>query len=129
MHTNPTEHDLTALQGVWEQVSFEENGVIDPPDEHGAPGACTHIRGQRFAVRTTAGELLLEGDFTLDATTTPKCITWVDSMGADAGKPLLAIYQLDGDRFRFIAADEGMPRPMVFRTTPGQTMRGFVRRA
>jgi hypothetical protein len=31
--------DLAALQGVWEQVTFEEDGVVDPPDSHGAQGA------------------------------------------------------------------------------------------
>ena len=50
-------------------------------------------------------------------------------MGDDAGKPLPASYRLDGDEFVFIAADEGMPRPTVFSTGPGQTMRSFVRRA
>ena len=120
--------DLAALQGVWEQVGFEENGIVDPPDEHGAPGALTLIRGRHFEVRTTEGELLLEGDFTLDASTTPKSITWVDAMGSDAGKPLLAIYRLEGDRFAFVAADEGMPRPTAFRTRMGLTMRSFVRK-
>ena len=38
--------DLAALQGTWEQVDFEENGVANPPDIHGAPGAITVIRGQ-----------------------------------------------------------------------------------
>lgn len=128
MRTNESEHDHAALQGLWEQVDFEENGVHNPPDEHGASGACTRIRDNRFEVHTAEGQLLLEGSFTLDASVSPKAITWVDSMGVDAGKQLLASYQLEGDRFVFIAADEGMPRPTVFRTKPGLTMRSFVRR-
>ncbi|TAM21846.1 MAG: TIGR03067 domain-containing protein, partial [Rhodanobacter sp.] len=55
--------DLAALQGTWEQVDFEENGVANPPDIHGAPGAITVIRGQHFEVRTIEGGLLLEGSF------------------------------------------------------------------
>lgn len=120
--------DLAALQGLWEQTGFEENGLIDPPDDHGAPGALTLIRGNHFEVRTIEGELLLEGDFTLDASTTPKAITWVDSIGADAGKSLPATYRLEGDRFVFVAADAGMPRPRAFRTSLGPTMRSFVRK-
>lgn len=120
-------HDLAALQGAWEQVGMEADGIPDPPDDHGAPGALTLIRGNHFEVRTAAGELLLEGDFTLDASATPKAITWVDSMGTDAGRHLPASYRLEGDHFVFIAADEGAPRPTVFRTVPGQTMRRFVR--
>lgn len=128
LHQDVTAHDLAALQGSWEQIRFEENGVTNPPDDHGAPGALTMIHGNHFQVRTAGGELLLEGDFTLDASTTPRSITWIDSIGADAGKPLLAIYRLDGDDFLFVAADEGMPRPTAFRTHQGLTLRGFVRR-
>lgn len=120
--------DLAALQGRWEQVGFEENGVPDPPDDHGAPGALTSICGNHFEVRTAEGELLLEGEFMLDASTTPKSITWVDSIGADAGKHLPAIYRLEGDRFAFVAADAGMPRPQTFRTRMGLTMRSFLRK-
>jgi uncharacterized protein (TIGR03067 family) len=123
-----TERDLALLQGAWEQVGYEENGVANPPDEHGAPGALTIIRGHHFAVRTREGALLLEGHFTLDATATPKAITWIDAIGADRDRPLPASYQLDGNRFVFIAADSGQPRPTVFRTVPGLTMRSFLRR-
>jgi uncharacterized protein (TIGR03067 family) len=72
--------------------------------------------------------LLLEGDFTLDETTIPKRVTWVDSMGPDTGKPLPAIYDLNGDDFVFNAADEGAPFPATFRTMQRQTMRRFVRK-
>lgn len=122
------ERDLAALQGTWEQVAFEEDGVVDPPDMHGAPGALTLIEGRQFTVRSTEGHVLLKGSFMLDASITPKAITWIDAMGADEGKQLPASYVLDGDRFVFIAGNEGDPRPTAFRTEPGQTMRSFVRR-
>lgn len=120
--------DFTALQGAWEQTSQEDSGVLNPADAHSAPGAITTIEGDQFEVRTVAGNVLLAGRFSLDSSTTPKRITWVDSMGDDAGKALPASYRLEGDNFVFIAADEGMPRPTVFSTGPGQTMRAFVRR-
>lgn len=123
-----SERDLALLQGVWEQVSMEADGIHDPPDPHGAAGARTHIVGDRFSVVTVEGVVLLEGAFELDAGCSPRSITWIDSMGPDAGKRLPASYVLDGDRFVFIAADEGAPRPVAFRTTPGLTMRSFVRR-
>lgn len=71
---------------------------------------------------------MLEGVFELDASTSPKSITWIDAIGADAGKRLPASYRLELNSFIFIAADEGAPRPTVFRTRPGLTMRGFTRR-
>ncbi|NBF03106.1 TIGR03067 domain-containing protein [Pseudomonas sp. Fl5BN2] len=119
--------DLERLQGAWEQTGMEDSGVSNPPDEHSAPGALTLIEGNQFRVVTVEGELLLAGCFTLDSSTTPKSITWIDAIGADAGKPLPASYQLTGDDFVFIAADEGQPRPTRFSTGPGQTLRRFVR--
>lgn len=121
-------NDLAALQGTWEQVGLEADGIPDAPDDHGATGALTLIHGNHFMVRTIEGELLLVGDFILDASSTPKSITWIDSIGADAGKQLPAIYRLEGNRFVFVAADERMPRPTAFRTSMGLTMRSFVRK-
>ncbi|EZI27466.1 TIGR03067 domain-containing protein [Pseudomonas extremaustralis] len=121
--------DVQALQGKWEQTSLEDSGVLNPVDAHSAPGAITTISGDRFEVKTVSGEVLLAGRFFLDSTAVPKRMTWVDAIGEDAGKLLPASYRLEGDVFVFIAADEGLPRPTVFSTGPGQTMRTFVRRA
>ena len=120
--------DLAALQGLWEQVDLEADGISNPPDELSSRGALTTFSGNHFAVRSNEGALLLEGRFTLDASADPKAITWMDSTGPDTGKQLPAIYTLEGDLFIFIAADEGAPRPTIFRTGPGQTMRTMVRR-
>lgn len=123
------EPDYEALQGAWEQVALEVDGVQNPDDDaHTAPGAVTLITGNRFEVRTVDGKVLLAGQFSLDSDTHPKSITWIDAIGEDAGKQLPASYRLEKDEFVFIAADEGMPRPSIFSTGPGQTMRSFVRR-
>lgn len=106
---------------------MEADGVLDPPDDHGGFGALTTMAGRHFSVRSIEGELLLEGEFILDASTRPRSITWIDAIGEDRGKRLPAIYTLDGGRFEFIAADAGAPRPVAFRTAVGQTMRTFVR--
>ena len=120
--------DLEALQGRWEQVSLEVDGVEKSSDDLSPSGGLTAFAGSQFTVYTADGALLLEGSFTLDASTDPKRVNWLDSTGPDAGKVLAAIYQLDGDRFVFVAADAGAPRPTKFRTGPGQTMRTFIRR-
>jgi uncharacterized protein (TIGR03067 family) len=120
--------DLSTLQGTWEQIVHEVDGITNAPDIYSASGTLTTFNGNYFAVRSCEGELLLEGTFTIDALTTPKSITWVDSIGEDAGKQLPASYMLDSDRFVFIATDEGLPRPTTFRTERGQVMRTFVRR-
>lgn len=123
-----SDHDLAALQGAWEQVGLEADGVSNPPDPHSAPGALTTFAGNRFEVRTLDGTLLLAGTFTLDASRKPKSINWIDSMGEDMGRLLPAIYKLEGDNFVFVAGNEDASRPCIFSTTEGQTMRAFVRR-
>lgn len=120
----PSEHDLAALQGTWEQRALEVDGVVDPPDSYGAELRTT-FEGTQWTVSTPDGTVVLAGSFTLDAPA--KAIDWIDSMGEDAGKTLPAIYELDGDHFRFVAGNEGEPRPTAFRTVPGQTMRTFRR--
>ena len=120
--------DVADLQGIWDQVALEADGISNPPDELGATGAVATFSGNHFTAHTTEGVLLLEGMFTLDASLTPKAINWFDSIGPDKGKQLPGIYRLEGNLFVFIAADEGAPRPKSFRTGPGQTMRSFVRR-
>jgi uncharacterized protein (TIGR03067 family) len=122
-----SERDIAALQGDWEQVGLEVDGVANPPDDYGTD-LLTTIVGDQFVVRAVDGTVVLAGAFTLDASTVPKSINWVDSMGADTGKSLPSIYVLDGDTFMFIAGDEGSPRPQVFKTERGQTMRTMRRR-
>lgn len=123
-----SQRDLALLQGVWAQTRLEADGVVNPTDDHGGPGALTTFAGNTFSVRTIEGSLLLEGAFHLNASTRPKSITWIDSIGEDQGKPLPASYTLEGDHFEFIAGDEGASRPVEFHTEVGQTMRTFVRR-
>ena len=73
-----SDRDVAALQGSWEQIAIEADGISNPPDSHGAPGALTTFAGDHFEVRALDGTLLLAGTFTLDASTRPKSITWID---------------------------------------------------
>ena len=130
MTSSKTEKDLALLQGVWEQVGVEANGVPNPADEYSASGTLTIIDGNEFSVVNAEGNVLLTGSFRLDATTIPRQATWIDDMGPDKGKQLPGIYNLSGDNFVFVAAgDERTAKPTDFRTETGQTMRRFVRRS
>jgi len=120
--------DLEMLQGRWEQVALEIDGVVQPADDLSPPGAITSFTGDRFAVHAVDGALLLEGRLVLEASTDPKHVDWIDAIGADAGRRLPAIYRLDGNHFVFVAADTGAPRPAAFNTGSGQVMRTFIRR-
>ena len=97
--------DFAMFQGKWRQIKFEENGFISPIDTHGAEGAIMTVSGNTFHVAVPGGETLIEGNFELDTSTSPKRIDWVDSIGEDAGKIFPAIYTLSNDAFEFAAAD------------------------
>ena len=120
----PSERDIAALQGRWEQTGLEVDGVIDPPDAYGTDLRTT-IAEDRFTVHAPDGTVVLAGAFMIDASTEPKSIDWIDSMGEDIGVRLRAIYTLDGDRFVFNVG--GDVRPTVFKTVVGQTMRALCR--
>jgi len=130
MTASKTEKDLELLQGIWEQVGVEADGIANPADEYGAAGTLTVFDRDEFSVVSAQGHVLLKGKFHLDATTIPRQATWVDETGPDAGKHLPGIYNLSGDNFVFVAAgDETVSKPTDFRTEPGQTLRRFVRRS
>jgi uncharacterized protein (TIGR03067 family) len=119
--------DARALEGTWRQVACEDEGAAGTVDELDQEGTLTTFRDNHFSVRAADGRVLLEGRFELDASVAPKAITWIDASGADKGKRLPASYALAGDRFEFVAADEGCPRPARVCGGPGLTLRRFVR--
>ncbi|MEP6830050.1 MAG: TIGR03067 domain-containing protein [Rhizomicrobium sp.] len=130
MTFSKTDKDLALLQGTWEQVAVEADGIANPSDEYSASGTLTVFDGNEFSVVSGEGSVLLKGKFRLDATTIPRQATWVDEMGPDAGKHLPGIYNLSGDNFVFVAAgDDAASKPTDFRTETGQTLRRFVRRS
>lgn len=130
MAFSKTEKDLELLQGTWEQVGVEADGIANPSDEYSAAGTLTIFDRDEFSVVSAEGSVLLKGKFRLDATTIPRQATWVDEIGPDAGKHLPGIYNLSGDNFVFVAAgEEAASKPTDFRTETGQTLRRFVRRS
>ncbi len=130
MAFSKTEKDLELLQGTWEQVGIEADGIANPSDEYSAAGTLTIFDRDEFSVISAEGNMLLKGKFRLDATTIPRQATWVDEIGPDAGKHLPGIYNLSGDNFVFVAAgEEAASKPTDFRTETGQTLRRFVRRS
>ena len=126
--TSKTEKDLALLQGIWEQIGVEADGIANPSGEYNASGTLTIFDGNAFSVVDAQGRVLLKGIFRLDATTIPRQAVWVDEIGTDRGKHLPGIYNLSGDHFVFVAGDEGAAKPTDFRTESGQTLRRFVRR-
>ena len=114
--------EMKKFQGTWKQIAYERDGVTEPLDEQGWEPRVT-FTGDTFVVTLADGSIPIKGTYTLDPTRNPKTIDWNDTIGEDAGKTLLAIYALEGDRLAFCAAYPGQERPTAFRTRPGQVLR------
>ncbi len=120
------EHELKRLQGSWKQIGYERDGMVNPLDERDWEPRTT-FTGEEFVVTLADGTIPIKGTYRIDPTQNPKSVDWTDTIGEDAGKTLLAIYSLQGDRFTFCAAYPGLERPTEFRTRPGQVLRTFQR--
>jgi uncharacterized protein (TIGR03067 family) len=123
-----SEKDMALLQGVWEQVRHESNGVAISDSVLDVAGTHVTFTGNEFTVTSAKGEILLKGTFLLDAATIPRQVTWIDATGPDQGKPVSAIYSISGDELVFVYTRDGAIKPTDFRADPGQAMRRFARR-
>jgi uncharacterized protein (TIGR03067 family) len=120
------EDELKRFQGTWRQVAYERDGVKEPLDEQGWDPITT-FTAEEFVVTLADGSIPIKGTYRIDPTRNPKTVDWMDTIGEDAGKTLLAIYDLQEDRLIFCAAYPGLERPTEFRTRPGQVLRVFQR--
>lgn len=71
------------------------------------------IEADRYMV--TAPESLDKGTFKFDATPTPKTMDITGTEGPNAGKTILAIYELDGDKLAVCYSLEPGVRPTDFK--------------
>jgi uncharacterized protein (TIGR03067 family) len=118
--------ELKRFEGTWKQIAYERDGVTEPLDEQGW-NPTTTFKAEEFAVTLADGSIPIKGTYRIDPTRDPKTVDWLDSIGEDAGKTLLAIYAFQEDRLIFCAAYPGLDRPTEFRTRPGQVLRIFKR--
>jgi len=120
------EKELKRFEGTWKQIGYERDGVTEPLDEQGWDPITT-FTAEEFVVTLADGSIPIKGTYRIDPTRNPKTVDWMDTIGEDAGKTLLAIYAIQEDRLMFCAAYPGLERPTEFRTRPGQVLRIFKR--
>jgi uncharacterized protein (TIGR03067 family) len=116
-----TERDLKALQGRWELVSLKRDGVevSGPPCYYEFEGATMTVfpKDRRPSYYTLK----------LDASKSPKemdiIATWEDGKVSKAE----AIYELDGDTFRWCHVDGQRPRTFLSERNPAGTL-NLIRR-
>ena len=117
----PPPNDLANLQGEWVTVSIVDDGKA-VFDEHNPPTtgpiAKVEYEGTKWMVKV-ADKTVAGGTFKLDASKSPKELDVMDESGVRNDKTKLAIYELDGDTYRYCIARAGQPRPTEFKSVGG----------
>ncbi|HEV7784742.1 MAG TPA: TIGR03067 domain-containing protein [Thermoanaerobaculia bacterium] len=119
--TDPGKGDLEKLQGTWLTVSLVSDGktVVDeklPPK----PGPTAKVEYEGSQWRVKVGEkTVATGAFKIDSKKMPKEIDILDESGTINDKTKRAIYELDGDTFRYCIGLAGKPRPKEFSAQEG----------
>jgi uncharacterized protein (TIGR03067 family) len=115
------QEDLAGLQGTWLTVSMVNNGKTlvaenDPPKP--GPVAKLAYRGDHWLV-IVGDKTVATGVVRIDSTRRPKEIDLLDESGKKSDQTKLAIYELDGDTYRYCIAPAGKPRPTEFSSPEG----------
>src|SRR5262249_19752628 len=113
------------LQGVWQLVSAETDGVKAP--EERIKDIRVTITGSRHSVRLGDRVLAHNVTFAIDPSASPKQVTDTIGERPDAGKQNLGIYRVDGDMLTYCVEQVGKERPTAFESKPGSgyTLRVF----
>ena len=116
----PTEElvkqELTALSGTWEIVGLESDAKQQSVAEL---KEFRRIQEGDHIVWKKGDQTIVEVDFRIDLSTTPKSVDSTYTTGDNKGQTHRGIYRLDGDDFTMCFAGFGKPRPTEFATTPG----------
>ena len=112
---DPDAADLQRMQGDWMVATMKVNGTVLTDDE--ARVLFRTIAGNNYTI-SRFSKPIASGTFTIDATATPRTIDSTPA-GSPDGKPLLGIYEFDGDKLRICNAPPGKPRPKDFEARLG----------
>src|SRR5947209_5324739 len=105
--------DLERMQGDWACDSYTTDGMELPADS--AQALFRTVKGDTYAVFRFKKQIG-KGTLKLDAGKKSKAI---DALPSGSDRPLLGIYDLDGDTLKLCFAGPGMDRPTAFTADAG----------
>ena len=109
----PASHEVERLQGIWQFVAWEGQGVAKPSEEVAQYTAV--LRGDLWTV-SKGKEVAAQVVFRVDPSKTPKTMEFIDIKRA---RIMRGIYSLEGETLRVCDRDvEKGERPTKFATTP-----------
>jgi uncharacterized protein (TIGR03067 family) len=106
----------TPLEGDWKMVSGVFNGkaLADNMVEW-----CSRTTRGGLTTVVAGPQTMLKATFTIDASTHPQAIDYVNLEGASKGKSQAGIFDFAGGDLRICMAAPGKPRPAAFASKPG----------
>lgn len=110
-----TRDDFAALQGTWKIDTVQVDGAEMPSAM--LFGARITIDSNRF--RSEGMGATYVGTFSVNPGVTPRQLDLRFDSGPEQGRTALAIYELEGDRWKLCLTTTGSTRPSGFTTTPG----------
>ncbi|HZV04364.1 MAG TPA: TIGR03067 domain-containing protein [Gemmataceae bacterium] len=105
--------DLKRMEGDWVVASMEVEGMKVPDDD--AMALFRSVKGDRYTV-SRYRKVVGKGTIKLDATKKPRAIDALPDGATHKTKPLLGIYEFEGNKMKLCFARPGMARPTEFRS-------------
>ncbi len=112
--------DGKAVQGTWVPIEAELAGK--PMPEAVLKSITLKTGDGKYEVAIANTPESDKGTYTLGTASNPKTMTIKSAEGPNAGKTLLAIYELKNDTMRVCYDLSGTKHPQEFKTTPGSKL-------
>jgi uncharacterized protein (TIGR03067 family) len=113
--TDADAKDLARMQGDWMVASITRDGMKLSDDE--AQTLFRTVSGNKYTI-FNFNKPLSKGTFKIDSTKMPKTIDST-AIGPAKPRPVLGIYEFEGDKLKICNAAPGMPRPTSFDAKEG----------
>jgi len=114
--TDVNASDLAKMQGEWMVASITNDGIKRSDDE--AQTLFRTVTANQYTI-FLFNKPISRGTFKIDATKKPKTIDSTPPGPPGKSKPILGIYEFNGDTLKICNAPPGMPRPTDFEAKAG----------
>ena len=119
----PKKDDAESLKGTWKAVSVKQGGQIVP--EEFVKSMTFNFDGKKYVQKVQ--EQSEEGNYSIDASQSPKTIDLDIKTGNDQGKKQIGIYKIEDGKLTFVVAMAGSKdRPKSFKPEEGADVIEFV---
>jgi len=120
---DPKKDDAESLKGLWKALSVKQAGQNVP--EEIVKTMTFNFDGKKYIQKVQ--DLSEEGNYSIDASQSPKTIDLDIKTGNDQGKKQLGIYKFEGGKLTVVVAMAGSKdRPKSFKLEEGADVIEFV---